>query len=305
MWWLIVVGLVACGSPPPPLAVPPPLPAIDAAPPRDPMAEASLVEDLAWLTHKDRAGRGSYTGDARATAQWLVEQLAAAGAKPALLPIPAIANQSNVVAAFGPATGKAMLVTAHYDHLGVIGGRMHPGADDNASGVVVALAVARELGAHPPAGRIVFVFTGAEEAGLAGAKAYVAAPTVPLAEIRAVFNLDMVGRNFFASSLNQEARVASVGITDDTAIFEAATTAATAAGLELLPVRPGFLTLIGEANRSDDWVFREAGVFAVHLSTGLNDDYHQPSDTADKISRPQLVRMARLLLALTARIPSL
>lgn len=269
-------------------------------PARDPMSEASLVADLQWLTHRDRSGRGSRSGDARITARWLADELTAAGYTPVLQPIDSVPGQSNVIAELGPKTGKAIVVVAHYDHLGVVGGAMHPGADDNASGVVVALAVAREL-RRAPSARVVFLFTGAEEEGLAGAKAYLAAPSVPVAEIRAVYNLDMVGRNFFASSVNEEAKLAAVGLSDDPDLSDIATTAATEAGLSLLSVRPGFLKMVGEARRTDDWIFRDAGVLAIHFSTGLNDDYHRPTDTEDKVSRPQLVRMAKFVRGLVIR----
>jgi Zn-dependent M28 family amino/carboxypeptidase len=167
--------------------------------------------------------------------------------------------------------------------------------------VAVALAVARDLRRRPVSGRVVWLFTGAEEIGLRGARAFVAAPTLPLDEVRAVYNLDMVGRNFFESTANREAELAAVGLPADPALAEAAREAAGEAGLSLVAVRPGLLEIVGEAHRSDDWVFRDAGVLAIHFSTGLNDDYHSPRDTLDKVSRPQLVRIARFLRALVER----
>jgi hypothetical protein len=65
---------------------------------------------------------------------------------------------------------------------------------------------------------------------------------------------------------------------------------------------PRMVKLIGQDWRSDDWVFRDRGVTAVHLSTGLHDDYHQPTDTLDKLSRPQLVRNTRFLRELLVRV---
>jgi Zn-dependent M28 family amino/carboxypeptidase len=266
------------------------------------MSEASLVADVEWLTDPVRAGRGSRSEEAKVTARWIADELRRAGYAPVMQPITLDApGQSNVIAELGPKTGPAVMILAHYDHLGVVDGVVHPGADDNASGVAVALAVARELQRARSSGRVVFLFTGAEEIGLHGAKAYVAAPHIPLDQIRAVYNLDMVGRNFFASTANEAAKLAAVGLPDDAAVSEAAEAAATDAGLTLLAVRPGLLQIVGEANRSDDWVFRDHGVFAVHFSTGINDDYHRPSDTPDKISRPQLVRMAKFVRSLVTR----
>ena len=92
-----------------------------------------------------------------------------------------------------------------------------------------------------------------------------------------------------------------LALPDDSALFETASAAAHEAGLELVAVSPALLSLVGEDWRSDDWVFRDAGVAAVHLSTGLHADYHKSSDTADRLSRPQMLRIARFMRALVAR----
>jgi hypothetical protein len=84
--------------------------------------------------------------------------------------------------------------------------------------------------------------------------------------VRAVYNLDMVGRNLFESTANPQAQLAAVGLFADPAITEAAREAAGEARLALVAVRPRLLEVIGEARRSDDWVFRDAGVYAVHFS---------------------------------------
>ena len=64
---------------------------------------------------------------------------------------------------------------------------------------------------------------------------------------------------------------------------------------------PALVSLVGEDWRSDDWVFRQAGVPAAHFSTGLHDDYHKPTDTLDRLSRPQMLRIAKFLRGLVAR----
>lgn len=264
------------------------------------MSDASVAADLAWLTAPERAGRGSTSPEARATARWLAGELRAAGYAAIEQPIPSVPDQVNVIAELAaPAAAPAVIVVAHYDHLGVRSGAIHPGADDNASGVAVALAVARDLQRRPGSGRVVLLFTGAEEIGLRGARAFVAAPSVPLAEIRAVYNLDMVGREVRADA--DPPQLAGVGLSADPAATDAALDAAGEAGLALVPVPAGLLPAVGQAHRSDDWAFRDAGVFAVHFSTGLGDDYHAPGDTLDKVSRPQVLRVARFLRVLVDR----
>jgi len=88
-----------------------------------------------------------------------------------------------------------LVVSAHYDHLGLRDGKLYPGADDNASGVAAMLAAARWFRAHPPRHSILFVAFDGEEGGLRGARVFVDAPPVPLASMLVDVNFDMVSRN--------------------------------------------------------------------------------------------------------------
>jgi Zn-dependent M28 family amino/carboxypeptidase len=292
---LVLVGVMACGSshraPAPQRAVAPP------EAPREALSEASLARDLAWLVAPERAGRGSRTPEAAATAAWIAAELRAAGYEPLLPSIDALTGQTNVVAEIGTRDAATVAIVAHYDHLGP----GFPGADDNASGVAAALAVARDLRRHPVAGRVVFVFTGGEEVGLLGARAYAAAPTVPLAEIRAVYNLDMVGRRFFGAGGDDERELAGIGLPEHADLADAAREAAASADLKLLVLRADALVAFGQDGRSDDWVFRDRGIPAVHFSTGIAEDYHRGTDTLDKVSTAKLLRVARFVRALVER----
>jgi len=91
--------------------------------------------------------------------------------------------------------GKVLVVTAHYDHLGTRGGVIYNGADDNASGVAGLLAVAEAFTAAPPVHTVVLVALDGEETGLRGARAFVASPAVPLADIGLNVNFDMIAKN--------------------------------------------------------------------------------------------------------------
>ena len=183
---------------------------------------------------------------------------------------------------------QSVLVTAHYDHLGLgwpdvhagDAGKVHPGADDNASGVAVMLELAHTLAAgEKPARTIVFVaFTG-EEAGLVGSKYYTEhAGRFPLAGIEGVINLDTVGRLG-----DQKVTVIGTGTaTEWQHIFRGAS----------------FVTGVESRNipesvqGSDQVSFIQKGVPAVHIFTSAHLDYHRPSDTADKIDGPGLVKVA-------------
>ena len=86
-----------------------------------------------------------------------------------------------------------IVFTAHYDHLGMMGDVIIPGANDNASGTAMMLDLARYYADHPPAWTVVFMAFTAEEAGLIGSRHYVKAPWFPLERIVSLVNLDMVG----------------------------------------------------------------------------------------------------------------
>jgi hypothetical protein len=169
---------------------------------------------------------------------------------------------------------KAIVISAHYDHVGM--GRpnwdgeldiLHPGADDNASGTAALLETARILGALPSCGRpIFFVAYSYEEEGLLGSEAFV---DKMKDKIELVINLDMVGRrNDNAIEIDgrpsKEMRMAL----DKT-----------------LPGRwfYGKLPSAQEGPQSDHTTFLLRNIPAMTLTTGLHEDHHQPTDTPDKI----------------------
>ena len=87
-----------------------------------------------------------------------------------------------------------IVLSAHYDHLGIRDGRIYPGADDNASGVATLLEIARVCVAQPFRHGLVIAALDAEEGGLQGARAFMAGPPVPKDRIALNVNLDMVAR---------------------------------------------------------------------------------------------------------------
>lgn len=91
--------------------------------------------------------------------------------------------------------GKVLVVSAHYDHLGVRGGEVFNGADDNASGVAGLLAVAEAFKVQPPKHDVILAVLDAEEGGLRGARAFVDNPPVLLSTIGLNINFDMLSKN--------------------------------------------------------------------------------------------------------------
>ena len=86
-----------------------------------------------------------------------------------------------------------IVVSAHYDHLGFIEGKLYPGANDNASGVALVMELINSLKGKTPQYTILFAFWGAEEKGLLGSSFYCENPTIPLEKIKCVLNLDSIG----------------------------------------------------------------------------------------------------------------
>jgi hypothetical protein len=201
--------------------------------------------------------------------------------------VPAIRG-SNVVGVIpgsdAALAGEAVLVGAHYDHVGkgdeggaLDGPGLHPGADDNASGIAALLAAAEELAGGPrPRRSLLFVaFTG-EERGLLGSIA--AAAHAPRAVV-AMINFDMVGR-----MRDHKLEVQGAPTSPDwRAIVERANSAALA------------LSFPSRVSRNSDHApFIAAGVPALLLHTGMHGDYHRKGDTAEKINAGGIVEAARL-----------
>jgi Iap family predicted aminopeptidase len=186
--------------------------------------------------------------------------------------------------------GQSLVVGAHYDHMGrgehssrrKDRGNIHPGADDNASGVALMLEMARSLKGNPLPRTVVFVaFTG-EETGLLGSRHYIRhTHTYSTDSIIAMLNLDTVGR------LGKRPLIVFGTDTADewVHIFRGA---GYVSGVTVKAVADDF-------GSSDQTVFIEAGVPAVQFFSGNHEDFHRPGDTLDKLDYDGLTRVARVL----------
>lgn len=189
-------------------------------------------------------------------------------------------NLLGRVSGTGPAAD-TIVISAHYDHLGVEDGHLYPGADDNASGVAALLEIARYVRRHPLRHQALFVAFDAEELGLQGARAFMKHPPVPSSAIAIDVNLDMLSRNdrgeIFAAGTYQHPALRP--ILDDVQRRAA------------VKILFGHDRPIRKAGLVDDWtmesdqgVFNEAGVPFIYFGVEDHPDYHQPTDTADRIN---------------------
>jgi Iap family predicted aminopeptidase len=174
-----------------------------------------------------------------------------------------------------------VVVGAHYDHLGRVGGRVHHGADDNASGTAVVVGLARALAAAGGTPRsLVFTLFGGEELGLLGSAHYVAHPSRPLDHAVGMVNFDMVGR-LRDGQLTVGGADSGSGLAD--AVTGIAATESVNTTLRGSPIGP-----------SDHASFYRAGVPVLFFHTGGHADYHRPTDTADKLDIDGMARIALL-----------
>jgi aminopeptidase YwaD len=209
-------------------------------------------------------------------------------------PEPTPAKLRNVVALL-PGSGPGYVVlSAHYDHVGVglpvDGDAIHNGADDNATGVTAVVAIAQALtkAKVTPKRGIVFVCFSAEEKGLLGSRAFAERPPFPLAEVAANVNLEMLGRP--QPDERERAWVTGRDLSD----FEARVRPGLEReGIAVVPF-PMHAQLF---TASDNASFVAKGVVAHSISAGhLHGDYHQPGDETDKIDVPHMTKVVRGLL---------
>ncbi len=190
-------------------------------------------------------------------------------------------------------------IGAHYDHLGHgeagntlaardDSGKVHAGADDNASGSAAVLAIAAALARQPRPRNVLIGFWSGEELGLIGSGAFATSPPVPLDAIAAYLNFDMVGR-----------------MQDNKLTVQAAgSSPAWGRILEQANIGAGFDLAVQDDpyQPTDVATFNAARIPSLSFFTGAHADYHTPSDTADKIDYEDLDRVVDFAAAIVRRL---
>jgi len=192
-----------------------------------------------------------------------------------------------------------VVVTAHYDHVGAgatgKGDSIYNGADDNASGTAGVLELAQAFSSLPeemrPRRSILFILVSGEEAGLYGSIHYVENPTVPLIQIKANVNLDMIGR-----CPEGGVEVIAPGSEE---LGEIMTKNAQSVELKTQPEKhPEMRTIY----LSDQFPFVYNNIPAVFCFTGLHNDYHQPSDEIEKLNFNEMEKIVRAVFLTTLQL---
>ncbi|MFQ5461067.1 MAG: M20/M25/M40 family metallo-hydrolase [Phycisphaerae bacterium] len=198
----------------------------------------------------------------------------------------AIRNIIGILPGMGHHAEEYVVVGAHYDHLGVRGGKIHNGADDNASGTAGMMETAFALAAQAYRDRsVMFIAFGGEELGLLGSKHFVEDAPISLSAIVAMINLDMIGRMDPASEANM---LGIQGIGTAAGFVSLVGTRAKQAGVPFLPEPSA-------RGPSDHASFYRAGIPALFFFTGLHEDYHAPGDDTEKIHFQDAVQVTKLV----------
>jgi hypothetical protein len=213
---------------------------------------------------------------------------------------------------------EVVVVGAHLDHLGKWGDYVFNGADDNGSGSVGVLNLARAFVTNPdkPKRTVVFCLWTGEELGLLGSRYYVQNPAFPLDKTVACINMDMISRPYDERGLSRMARMMNipadheifkkvrpanflpVSFSAGVGLAEILSSADLAVGLDL------FLREVGETMErgmggSDHSSFASAKIPWVFCITSMHDDYHQTSDSVDKASEEMIEKVSRLVYLTT------
>lgn len=182
-----------------------------------------------------------------------------------------------------------IVINAHYDHLGMRRGVIFPGADDNASGVAMLLESARHVAAMDikPKRTIAFVAFDLEENLLWGSRWFVSNAPWDIEQIKLCLTADLISRSLGGFDMPT---VFVLGSEKAPALKQVLANVGTPEGLEVAQLS---IDMIG--TRSDYGPFRDREIPFLFFSTGEHPDYHQPTDTPDRINPPKAAAIATLM----------
>ncbi|MFT6795718.1 MAG: hypothetical protein ACJART_000856 [Maribacter sp.] len=202
---------------------------------------------------------------------------------------------TNVIGYIDNHAKKTVIIGAHYDHLG-LGGEgslyaegeaVHNGADDNASGVGIMLQLAEKLKDSITGSNYLFIGFSGEEMGLLGSNYFCKNPTIDFDFANFMINMDMVGRL-------REDKTLSITGTGTAPIWNQV----------LNSTNPGFKLVLGESGMgpSDHTSFYLQNIPALHFFTGQHEDYHKPSDDAEKLNYEGMRMIGDYILEVIAEL---
>ncbi len=211
--------------------------------------------------------------------------------KQAILEEATAPNTIGIVTGTDPLLRHEFLVfSAHMDHVGISTGRtdsINNGADDDASGTVGVIELAEAFSLAPPKRSVLFITVSGEEKGLWGSQYFAEHPTVPVENLVANINIDMIGRNWKDTIVAIGRQHSDLGPTLQR-VNDAHPELRMTAIDDRWPQENFY-------SRSDHYNFARKGVPVLFFFNGVHEDYHRPSDSPDKIDGEKEARILKLL----------
>jgi Zn-dependent M28 family amino/carboxypeptidase len=264
---------------------------------------SQLLQDLKTLSSDGMEGRQAGTPGGERARNYIVSRFKESGVVPfgqsyeapfAFTRRGANAGETRGVNVVGHLDGartprRYIVVSAHYDHLGVRNGTVFNGADDNASGTAALFTIARYFATHRPQNSLIFVAFDAEESGLRGSQAFVRQPPVEPAQLAIDLNADMIGRE-------PDNRLFVVGTALQPFLKPMIAAVAAAAPVKLLighedPAQPEDWT-----HDSDHYSFIQGKIPALYFGVEDFDQHHKPTDDYETMSHGFYVRAVETLV---------
>jgi len=205
-----------------------------------------------------------------------------------------VINGINMIATIKGKSDHIIVISAHYDHIGIINNEIYNGADDNASGVAGLLKLAAYFKQNKPHHTLIFAAFDAEEMGLQGAKYFVSKPPVPLDKIKLNINMDMI-------SHNDKGELYVCGTFKYPQLKPFITTTN-----KKIRVLPGHddpkLGIDNWTSQSDHSAFNDKDIPFIYFGVEDHKDYHKASDEFKNINQDFFINAVSAIQEITARL---
>jgi len=260
---------------------------------------SSMLENLQKLSHDSSEGRRTGTDAAEAARRFIIEKMEDIGLKSLnddfRHPFNFTTRRGDTIKAQNVVTyvegerQETIVITAHYDHLGVRDNIIYNGADDNASGVAALLGLAEYFKTHKPSHTLIFAALDAEEMGLQGAKAFINDESISQDMLKLNINMDMISMNdqneLYIAGTHHYPNLKSI--------------------IEQVKVQPLQLKFGHDSpdlgnddwtNASDHGPFHAKGIPFLYFGVEDHENYHKPTDDFENVNQEFYIRATHAIL---------
>lgn len=267
----------------------------------DPLSKAELEKHVLFLASDEMKGRDNGTEEGRKAAEYVARRFRECGLKAGgkdgffhdFTMRSGVSGRNVIGLLEGAKASEYVVVAAHHDARGVIGGKVQNGADDDASGVALVLGLAGAFAAEKPARSILFISFDAEEDGLVGSREFVKSGLYDPAAFTTAFVLDLVGGDMFEW---EKSRVYAMGAEYSEALSgKLKECAGETKDLEVVAAPVALIEPFPGIARSDYNAFRRQRVPFVFFSTGTPWYYHTEHDDVGRLNLEKMEKLGRFL----------